>query len=71
MDIYERATEREEFYRHIAMMKHAAQEPALPATGACHWCDALVPAGVRWCDTDCREDLQREQDARRRGGWMA
>ena len=71
MDISDRATQREEFDRHIAMLKHAAHAPGLPVTGACHWCDALLPAGARFCDKDCLDDWQREQDARQRGGWRA
>ena len=71
MDISDRATQREEFDRHIAMLKHAAYAPGLPVTGACHWCDALLPAGARFCDKDCLDGWQREQDASQRGGWRA
>jgi len=70
MDISDRATEREEFDRIIALRQQSARAPDIPATGECHNCAASVPPGARFCDRDCREDWQREQDARQRGGWQ-
>ena len=33
--------------------------------GCCYNCDALVPDGHRFCDTDCRDDWQRRHEVRR------
>lgn len=38
---------------------------ALPFVGCCYNCDALVPDGHRFCDTDCRDDWQRRHEVRR------
>jgi len=31
------------------------------ATGYCLHCGADLHTGLRWCDTDCRDDWQRKQ----------
>jgi hypothetical protein len=36
------------------------------ATGNCLNCDEPLAPKTRWCDTDCRDDWQREEDSRRR-----
>lgn len=36
------------------------------ATGACHWCSADLWHGGIFCGAECRDDWQREQDAKRR-----
>lgn len=71
MDVFDQATRQEELLREVALRNAANHAPPMPATGACHWCDALLPAGARFCDRDCMQDWQREQDARRRGGLLA
>lgn len=71
MDIIDQAQQREELERELAIRQHACHESALPAVGACHYCSATVPAGSRFCDRDCMADWQKEQDARKRSGWMA
>jgi hypothetical protein len=41
---------------------------AMRPLGACYWCgDAAPPAGL-FCGPDCRDDWQRERDARARNG---
>lgn len=33
--------------------------PAGPAaTGACLWCETVVPFAVRWCSPECRDDWE-------------
>ena len=71
MGICDKASEREQFDLGLTLRQHAEHLPDMPATGACHWCDALLPAGARFCDRDRLQDWQREQDARRRGGLLA
>lgn len=31
-------------------------------TGRCHFCDEIVGDHARWCDTDCRDGWDREQN---------
>ena len=69
-DIFDQATEREEMERERAI-KAARSAPALPSTGRCHYCDASVAGDAHFCDCECRADFEREQDAKRRGGWRA
>ena len=69
-DIFDQATEREELERERAIQA-ARSVPPLPATGRCHYCDASVAGEAHFCDSECRSDFEREQDAKRRGGWRA
>lgn len=36
------------------------------ATGKCLFCDEPIQPKARWCDKDCMDDWQREEDAKRR-----
>lgn len=65
MDFSDHATLQEEWMRELALKRAANHAPALPAVGACHWCDASVPDGHRFCDCDCRDmfDKQARLDA--------
>lgn len=44
------------------------RHPAPLATGACHWCSELLDRLAIFCCAECRDDWQREQDAKRRNG---
>jgi hypothetical protein len=70
VDDTDRATEREEKYRDLALAA-ARNVPTLPTTGRCHWCDASVPGEAHFCDADCRADFEREQAAVKRNGSRA
>jgi len=37
-------------------------------TGFCAFCSEPVDLGDRWCDENCRDDWQREEDAKIRSG---
>lgn len=41
------------------------------ANGSCHNCNAPVPHGLLYCDALCREDHEREQQAKRRNGTLS
>lgn len=60
-DVYDMATEREEFDRNVALRN---KKPELPHTGVCHWCEARIDHGV-FCDADCRTDYERAERAKR------
>lgn len=61
MDIYDQATHHEELMREIALKRAANHAPDLPAVGSCHWCDASVPDGHRFCDRDCRDLYDKQK----------
>ena len=65
MDVFDRATELEEKQRDVALKM---RKPTLIPAGSCHYCDSVLRAGLLFCDTDCRDDWQHEQDARSRNG---
>jgi len=51
-----------------AAMAHARKTPKLEADGRCYYCDEDVAHEKLFCNTDCSDDYQREQEARRRAG---
>ena len=71
MDDIDRAQEREQFDREMSIRCRHASMQQLEPDGSCHFCSATVASGVRFCDKDCLDDWQREQDARRRCGRCA
>lgn len=36
------------------------------ATGECHCCGAPLSGELRWCDADCRDDWEKDQELERR-----
>lgn len=42
--------------------------PQLEADGHCYYCDEHVAHGALFCNTDCRDDYEKEQDALRLAG---
>lgn len=59
-DIIDDANEAADIFLASALTKR--QDPGPFPTGHCHFCGEAVPPGHRWCDADCRDDWQREQD---------
>ena len=46
----------------------ASKRPEGPApTGECFWCGETVADHMRWCDSECRDQYEREQRAVSRG----
>lgn len=45
------------------------RKPVLAPTGACHNCEAELPAArLHYCDADCARDHERRTNARVRNG---
>jgi hypothetical protein len=44
------------------------RRPELPVTGECHYCGETIRAPRLFCESGCRDDYEREQEARRRSG---
>ena len=62
MDEADRALE--EIEREIERQA-ARRLPAGPApTGVCLWCGLIVSGGRRWCDAECRDEWQHDQERR-------
>lgn len=62
MTVDDMATEVEERDRDLAMKLRRPEAPQ--ATGRCLYCEARVPDGARWCDSDCRDDWARATGTR-------
>jgi hypothetical protein len=60
-DLIDQANEAAELFTRAALSQRAPEGPA--ATGHCFNCDALLAAGLRWCDQHCREDWSKRQRA--------
>lgn len=56
---YAAAAEQRDRDRALAARKPEPQ--LLAAIGGCYNCSAIVPPGVRWCDSDCRTDWEHRQ----------
>lgn len=56
MDISDKATEREELDRRLALRQRKPHGPE--ATGQCLYCESPLPPGNRWCDKACRDDWE-------------
>jgi len=66
MDIMDRAADREQMDRDLAIAAAHHHAPDIPAIGICYNCEASLPEGVRFCDCDCRNDYEKRKDAERR-----
>ena len=55
-DFSDKASDREELDRGIALAAARCHVPDLPSIGQCYNCDAPLPDGARFCDCDCRND---------------
>lgn len=59
------ASVQEEAYRAAALNRRHA---SLPAIGQCYSCGGPVEGRLRFCNLDCRDDWEKDEAARRRGG---
>jgi len=49
-------------------LNRARRAPGLHSDGRCHFCEEAVPDGLLFCNTDYRDDYERQQSALRRAG---
>ena len=64
-DEIDMAAAQEEAYRAAALNRRHA---SLPSVGQCYACGEPLEGSLRFCDTDCRDDWERTEAARMRGG---
>lgn len=65
-DFLDDASEAEIQYRDRCIGNARRQSRALPSNGHCYYCNAETENGVRFCDGDCRDWWELEQEANRR-----
>jgi hypothetical protein len=66
-DIIDDANQTAEFFLAAALQnlkQNASKET--PGVGACLNCGAAVEGEKRWCDADCRDQWQADQDRKQR-----
>ena len=68
MDDADRASEREDIARAAALEAVRRRFDSLPPLGCCYYCGEALRAGKRFCDSDCRDDYDRQEKMRSRTG---
>lgn len=67
-DIIDQANEQELLQISVALASR--KTTSLPFVGACHNCDETLGAGG-FCDSDCRDDWEKEQKMKALRGYAA
>lgn len=62
-DIYDQASDREQIDRDLAIASARKNTGTAKATGHCLWCNESLELGKRWCDAECREFWELDQQA--------
>ena len=57
MEIIDRAQREIELELELNIAKARAQESHYKPIGICLYCGEPLSAGLRWCDSDCRDDF--------------
>lgn len=52
----------------LALLPRPAVKSGPEATGFCLYCDEPVAPGLRWCNAECRNDWQAEENRRQHQG---
>lgn len=68
MDDADRAAEREDIDREAAVAAIRRRIEAMPSLGYCYYCGEALRAGKRFCDSDCRDDYERQEKMKARTG---
>jgi len=59
-DICDMADKTIEFQQGVNLYKSHRDVPDSCSTGECWFCGEYLPAGHRWCNTECRDDWEKE-----------
>jgi len=68
MDIVDQAQDAEALFMELARKSITLAAPVLPVTGTCYNCQSTLDAGLRFCDSDCRDDYGARRTAEVRMG---
>lgn len=68
MDDADRAADREDIAREAAVAAIRRRIEAIPSLGYCYYCGEALRAGKRFCDSDCRDDYERQEKMKARTG---
>jgi hypothetical protein len=68
MDDADRAADREDIARDAAVAAIRQRIEGMPSLGYCYYCGEALRAGKRFCDSDCRDDYDRQEQHRKRSG---
>ena len=61
-DEFDKASEFEQLLLDsLLYMQSKKPKEEAAATGQCLYCEEPLPVGLRWCDSDCRDDWEYEQ----------
>lgn len=66
-DVFEQASEREQLERDLAI-RFSRKTAELPYSGSCYFCEHDLPPPMRFCDSFCRDDHEKEEEALKRNG---
>ena len=61
MDDADYASDREDIAREQAIAAVRRRSKELAPIGFCYYCSEPVPAGSRFCNSECRDDHETEQ----------
>lgn len=67
-DQFDRASDLEQKDRDIMIAAIRRRCEALPYAGTCYYCGEFTKAGRRFCDSDCRDDFERQEAIRSKQG---
>lgn len=65
-DVFDQASDRETQDRELCIKMARDKHRFLPPIGKCHWCGEVVSESRRFCDSDCRDDYERDLKLRNR-----
>ena len=68
MDDADKASDQEQMAIKAAIKSVRWHSKPLPALGCCYYCSEPLKGGERFCDTDCRDDYERQEKSKARNG---
>ena len=68
MDDADKASLHEQMTITAAIKSVRQRSKPLPPVGYCYYCSEPLKGGERFCDTDCRDDYERQEKSKARNG---